>query len=163
MRTRMRMIVPVASVALITATVGAAAAAASSTSPSTSPSAVKSSGTASPPVKVPPSGGCGGGGGVTKTPPPPGTPDPKLSQILAGILHISQDKAAQLIERLDQIANEDNGITPTDPKFIALAHSLHLTPDQFAADLAQWKQDVAKTMPNPSGSKSATAPVPGKS
>ena len=152
MRTRMRMIVPVASVALLTATVGAAAATASSTGPASSPSASKSSGGAGEPSKTPPSGGCGGGGGVTKTPPPPGTPDPKEVQVLAGILHVSQAKATQVLERLDQIARQDDGITPTDPKFVALAQSLHLTPQQLSDDLVQLKKDLAKLMPNPSDS-----------
>lgn len=162
MRTRLRMIVPVASVALLTATVGAAATA-SSTSPPSSPSASKPSGGAGEPSKAPPSGGCGGGGGgVTKTPQPPGTPDPREIQILAGILHVSQSKATEVLDRLAQIGRQDNGLSPTDPKFVALAQSLHLTAQQLADDLRQFKQDLGKTAPAPSGSGKPTPPA-GKS
>jgi len=162
MRTRLRMIVPVASVALLTATVGAAAATASSAGPTSSPSASKSSGGAGEPSKTPPSGGCGGGGGVIKTPPPPGTPDPQEVQVLAGILHVSQAKAAQVLDRLDEIARQDDGITPTDPKFVALAQSLHLTAQKLSDDLVQMKQDLAKLMPKPSDS-GKPAPSSGRS
>jgi len=163
MRTRMRMIVPVASVALLTATAGAAAATASSTSPTASPSASKSSGGAGEPSKVPPSGGCGGGGGVTKSPAPqPGTPDPKEIQVLAGIMHVSQSKAEQVLERIDRIAAQDDGISPTDPKFITLAQSLHLTAQQLSDDLVQMKQDLAKLTPKPSDS-AKPAPSSGQS
>ena len=158
MRTRLRMIVPVASVALLTATVGAAAATASSTSPASSPSASKSSGGAGEPSKTPPSGGCGGGGGVTKTRPPAGTPDPKEVAVFAGILHVSQAKATQVLEQLEQIGREDDGINPTDPKFVALAQSLHLTTQQLSDDLVQFKLDLAKLMPKPSGSSKPAAP-----
>jgi hypothetical protein len=163
------MIVPVASVALLTATVGAAAATASSTTPAASPSASKPTGgtpqpSAPQPSKTPPSKGCGGGGGggVTKTPPPPGIADAEAAQILAGIMHVSQSKAAQVLERLDEIARQDDGVTPTDPKFVALAQSLHLTAQQLSDDLVQMKQDLAKLMPSPSDS-SKPAPSSGQS
>lgn len=102
-------------------------------------------GDAAPPGK----GGPGKPGG--KTPPPPRTPDPQVSQTLAGILHISVARAAQVLEQLDRIA-PDRGVSPDDPQFRAIAASLHLTPQQLTDALVQMKQTLAGSMPAPSQS-----------
>jgi hypothetical protein len=114
-------------------------------------------------------GGSGKGGpgkpGTGKTPPPPGTPDPKLSQTLAGILHVSDARAAQVLEQLDRIARPSRSVSIDDPQFRALAASLHLTPQQLDDALHQMKEDLRASMPSPSDSSSAQAkaPSPGSS
>ncbi len=112
-------------------------------------------------------GGSGKGGtgkpGTGKTPPPPGTPDPKLSQTLAGILHVSDTRAAQVLEQLDRIAQPSRGVSIDDRQFRALAASLHLTPQQLDDALRQMKEDLRASMPSPADSSSAQAKAPSPS
>lgn len=103
----------------------------------------------------------GTGTGTGKTPPPPGTPDPKVSQTLAGILHVSDARAAQVLEQLDRIAQPGRGVSIDDPQFRALAASLHLTPQQLDDALRQMKEDLRASMPSPSDSGKAQVPGTG--
>ncbi len=101
----------------------------------------------------------GKGGGKGKGDPgKPGALDPLMIHTLAGILHISDARAAQVLDRLDRIERAGHGISPTDPKFRAIAASLHITPQRLADALRQLKEALAGSMPKPSSS-----PVPGKS
>lgn len=101
--------------------------------------------------------GKGGPGKPGGNYPPPGTPDPRISQTLAGILHISVARAAQVLEQLDRIALPNRGVSPDNPQFRALAASLHLTPQQLINALVQMKEDLVGSMPPPSKSP---VPVP---
>lgn len=91
-----------------------------------------------------------------KTPPPPGTPDQLVVHTLAGILHISDARATQVLEQLDRIAQPGRGISPGDPQFQAVAASLHLTPQQLSNAVYQLKQALGASRPSPSKS-----PAPG--
>lgn len=101
-----------------------------------------------------PAPGKGKGGDPGKV----GVPDALVIHTLAGILHITDARAAQVLDRLNRIAQPHHGISPGDPQFRALAASLHITPQQLADAIRQLKQDLAGSMPKPSSS-----PVPGKS
>jgi len=88
-----------------------------------------------------------------------GVPDPQAVHVLAKILHISDARARQVLEQLDKIDQADNGVSPQDPKFKALAASLHLTPQQLMNALIQMKETLGggsnpgpKPKPTPSSS-----------
>lgn len=110
-------------------------------------------------------GGSGKGGkGGPGTTPPPGTPDPQISHALAGILHVSAARAAQVLEQLDRIAWPSRSIPTDNPQFRALAASLHLTPQQLADALYQMKQALSASRPSPSSTSSPSSkpPAPNK-
>lgn len=98
-----------------------------------------------------------GNGTPGKKGPAPGTPDPLLSSTLAGILHVSQARAAQVLEQLGRIQDDQRGqgIDPNDPQYRAIAASLHITPQQLSQDLRTLKQDIRSTMPKSTDSPAA--------
>lgn len=95
-----------------------------------------------------------GNSGPGKPGPAPGTPDPRLSTTLAGILHVSQARAAQVLEQLGRIQDDHRGqgIDPNDPQYRAIAASLHITPEQLSQDLMTLKQDIRSTIPTSTAS-----------
>lgn len=97
-----------------------------------------------------PGKGKGGSGGIS-------VPDSVVIHTLAGILHIGDARAAQVLDRLERISQPHSGIPADDPQFRALAASLHITPQQLIDAIRQLKQDIAGSMPKPS-----SPPVPGK-
>jgi hypothetical protein len=86
--------------------------------------------------------------------PAPGAPDPRLSSTLAGILHVSQERAAQVLEQLGRIQDDrrGQGIDPNDPRYRAIAASLHITPEQLSQDLLTLKQDIRSAIPTSTAS-----------
>lgn len=98
------------------------------------------------------------GKGKPGQPGKPGVPDAVAIHTLAGILHISDARAAQVLDRLERIAGSGHGISTDDPQFRAIAASLHITPQKLADAIRQMKQDIAGSM-----SKVPASPVPGKS
>jgi hypothetical protein len=95
-----------------------------------------------------------GTGASGKPGPAPGAPDPRLSSTLAGILHVSQERAAQVLEQLGRIQDDrrGQGIDPNDPRYRAIAASLHITPEQLSQDLLTLKQDIRSTIPTSTAS-----------
>lgn len=95
-----------------------------------------------------------GTGASGKPGPAPGAPDPRLSSTLAGILHVSQERAAQVLEQLGRIQDDrrGQGIDPNDPQYRAIAASLHITPEQLSQDLLTLKQDIRSTIPTSTAS-----------
>jgi hypothetical protein len=78
---------------------------------------------------------------------------------LAARLHVSPDRAAQVLDALDRMANPGHGIDLASPAFAALAHSLGKTPVQLAQVLRMWKQSLGGTMPqSPSPQPAMPAP-----
>lgn len=94
----------------------------------------------------PASGGPGKGGNGSKGGNSSG-PDQLIINTLAGILHVSDARAKQVLERLEQISEPGHGVSPQDPRFRAIAASLHLTPQQLADALMKMKQTLAASMP----------------
>ena len=95
-----------------------------------------------------------GTGASGKPGPAPGAPDPRMSSTLAGILHVSQERAAQVLEQLGRIQDDQRGqgIDPNDPQYRAIAASLHITPEQLSQDLLTLKQDIRSTIPTSTAS-----------
>ena len=79
----------------------------------------------------------------------PGIPDQQVISTFAGILHVSQERAAQVLDQLSRIGR---GISLTDPQFVAIAASLHITPQQLSQDLMTLKQDLRASMPTSTAS-----------
>ena len=84
----------------------------------------------------------------------PGPSDPRIVSTLAGILHVSQARAAQVFDQLKHIQDSPRGqgIDPNDPRFRAIAASLHITTDQLSQDLMTLKQDLRASMPTSTAS-----------
>ena len=78
----------------------------------------------------------------------PGPSDQQVISTLAGILHVSKARAAQVLDQLRNIPDErGRGIDQNDPRFRAIAASLHITTQQLSQDLMTLKQDLRATMP----------------
>lgn len=74
------------------------------------------------------------------------------ARILADELHVSVDRARQVLAELEKLRPASRDIT-TDPGFVRIARGLGITPQQLATDLVQMKEKLAG---------SASAPVPTK-
>ena len=154
-----------AAAALLLGVGGTAAAAVASGGSSAAPSssAPSSSAASAPPSKPSPTSSAApsksgpSGAPTTKPTGSPGStsaPDPHAVHVLAGILHVSDARAAQVLETLDRIEHSSSNRDPVNPQFVALAASLHLTVQQLVADLQQFKQQLAAAAPQ--------SPPPGK-
>ncbi|HZP53899.1 hypothetical protein [Actinocrinis sp.] len=84
----------------------------------------------------------------------PGPSDPQIVTALAGILHVSQARAAQVFDQLKHIQDgpRGQGIDPNDPRFRAIAASLHITTQQLSQDLMTLKQELRASMPTSTAS-----------
>lgn len=65
----------------------------------------------------------------------------EAARILAGELHVSVDRARQVLTEIQQLRPASRDIT-TDPGFARIARGLGITPQQLASDLVQMKQKL---------------------
>lgn len=84
-------------------------------------------------------GGSGKGGGQA-------VPESVVAHTLAGFLHVSDARAAQVLTQLEQMSRET---ALTDPRFEAVAASLHITPQQLVNAIDETKQAIAAHLPTP--------------
>ncbi|MGH6656873.1 MAG: hypothetical protein ACRDVE_16905 [Actinocrinis sp.] len=81
--------------------------------------------------------------GKGKGSPAPGVSGEQAARVLAAILHVSDARAMQVLNQLDQIDRTTrDGINPSNAQFRALAASLHLTPQGLISALTQWKETL---------------------
>jgi hypothetical protein len=96
----------------------------------------------------------GPGSGGKKGSAPTAGQEAQFTAALAKALGISESRAAGVVAQLDQLAKSHGGVSPSDPRFAALAASLHLTSQGLADAIATAKRSLADTLstPSPSGS-----------
>lgn len=85
------------------------------------------------------------GGGAKAGKPGPGD-QAEAARILAGELHVSVDRARQVLTEIQRLHPASHDVT-TDPGFVRIARGLGITPQQLAADLVQMKEKLAGSAP----------------